>query len=137
LTDGSRYRTWTRWGRVGERGQSAELGNGSLDDAIKNFEKKFKDKSGLKWIDRGENPKLGKYAYVERSYNPDSEDDADDDAAGGADEVKKNDVKPADCTLDQPTQDLMKLIFNQVSLVGAFCQRRPKLMWKRVISTPP
>ena len=36
------------------------LGNGSLPDAIKNFEKKFKDKSGLKWEDRGSDPKSGK-----------------------------------------------------------------------------
>lgn len=38
----------------------AMLGCGSLADAIKNFEKKFKDKSGLKWEDRGEDPKNGK-----------------------------------------------------------------------------
>lgn len=36
------------------------LGNGDLSDAIKLFEKKFKDKSGLKWEDRGEDPKNGK-----------------------------------------------------------------------------
>ena len=36
------------------------LGNGALSDAIKNFETKFKDKSGLKWEDRGANPKSGK-----------------------------------------------------------------------------
>ncbi|KAA8621228.1 poly polymerase 2 ADP-ribosyltransferase 2 [Pyrenophora tritici-repentis] len=116
LTDGNMYTTWTRWGRVGERGQNAELGDGTLDDAINNFEKKFKDKSGLKWADRGEQPKAKKYAYVERSYNPDSEDDADDDdgdAAAGAEEEGKSALKPAKCTLDQPTQDLMKLIFNQ------------------------
>lgn len=36
------------------------LGTGSLSDAIKNFEQKFKDKSGLKWEDRGADPKSGK-----------------------------------------------------------------------------
>ena len=36
------------------------LGSGSLSDAIKNFELKFKDKSGLKWEDRGADPKNGK-----------------------------------------------------------------------------
>ena len=44
LTNGSDYKTWTRWGRVGEHGQSALLGSGSFADALKNFEKKFKDK---------------------------------------------------------------------------------------------
>lgn len=90
------------------------LGNGSLADALKNFEKKFKDKSGLKWADRGEEPKAGKYAYVERSYNPDS-DEEDDDADAGADGDEKDATKPppAECTLEPPVQNLMKLIFNQ------------------------
>lgn len=109
---GSDFKTWTRWGRVGERGQSAMLGSGSLSDAVKNFEKKFKDKSGLKWENRGDEPKAGKYAYVERSYNPDSDEEEDD---AGADGEVKAEAKPAaaECTLDQPTQDLMQLIFNQ------------------------
>ncbi|KAH7081044.1 poly polymerase catalytic domain-containing protein [Paraphoma chrysanthemicola] len=109
---GSDYKTWTRWGRVGERGQSAMLGSGSLSDAMKNFEKKFKDKSGLKWTDRGEEPKSGKYAYVERSYNPDSDEEDDDDAGAGADENGEKPA-PAECTLEPPVQNLMKLIFNQ------------------------
>lgn len=112
MTNGSDFKTWTRWGRVGERGQTALLGGGSEPDALKNFEKKFKDKSGLKWSERGDAPKEGKYAYVERSYNPDS-DDEDEDAGAGADEGVKKEVKTAECTLDAPTQDLMKLIFNQ------------------------
>lgn len=91
------------------------LGNGSAADAVKNFEKKFKDKSGLQWADRGEQPKAGKYAYVERSYNPDSdeEEDVEDVANGADDEGQKVAVKPAECTLPAPTQELMKLIFNQ------------------------
>jgi poly [ADP-ribose] polymerase len=58
--NGSDFKTWTRWGRVGERGLSAMLGSGSLSDATKDFEKKFKDKSGLRWENRGEDPKTGK-----------------------------------------------------------------------------
>jgi hypothetical protein len=42
---------------------------------LKQYESKFKAKSGLKWADRGEDPKSGKYAYVERSYEPDTEDE--------------------------------------------------------------
>jgi poly [ADP-ribose] polymerase len=89
------------------------LGSGSLADAMKQFETKFKDKSGLKWEDRAEEPKATKYAYVERSYNPDSDDEGD--AEAGADDVDDNkaSVKRAECTLDAPTQDLMRLIFNQ------------------------
>jgi poly [ADP-ribose] polymerase len=90
------------------------LGSGSLSDALKNFEKKFKDKSGLKWDERAEEPKAGKYAYVERSYNPDS-DEEDDEADAGADGDTKDGIKRevAECTLEPPVQNLMKLIFNQ------------------------
>jgi len=116
LRNGSDFKTWTRWGRVGERGQNAILGGGSLADALRNFEKKFKDKSGLMWTDRGEPPKAKKYAYVERSYNPDSEDEDDAEASTGADGndgtdgVKKS---AAESTLEVPVQNLMRLIFNQ------------------------
>lgn len=55
-----RYNTWTRWGRVGERGQHALLGAGSIYDAQSQFEKKFKDKTGLKWADRAGDVKAGK-----------------------------------------------------------------------------
>lgn len=113
LYNGSDFKTWTRWGRVGERGQNAMLGGGSLPDAQFNFEKKFKDKSGLTWVNRGEEPKKGKYAYVERSYNPDSDEEDDTDA--GADGDNEDGVKReiAKCTLEPPVQNLMKLIFNQ------------------------
>ncbi len=106
------------------------LGDGSLALAKQEFEKKFKDKSGLKWADRGEEPKAGKYAYVERSYNPDSDDDDDDDAGAGAgadaDDTKES-VTPTDSTLSPPVQDLMKLIFNQVRL-----QRSPYRLYQTV-----
>ncbi|KAK1253249.1 hypothetical protein MKX07_001326 [Trichoderma sp. CBMAI-0711] len=109
------YKTWTRWGRVGEVGQSAILGNGTAADAIKNFEKKFKDKSGLAWENRGDNPKPGKYAFVERSYNPDSDDEDDeaDDKAVKKENDDEEEVKPAECTLSLEVKSLMELIFNQ------------------------
>ncbi|KEY68041.1 hypothetical protein S7711_06952 [Stachybotrys chartarum IBT 7711] len=114
------FKTWTRWGRVGEVGQSAELGDGSFKAAEKAFGKKFRDKSGLAWEQRGDDPKPGKYAFVERSYDPDSDDDDDDDAkdakaSSDKQEAPEHDVKPItpDCTLDKPVKELMELIFNQ------------------------
>ncbi|MBL8799565.1 MAG: WGR domain-containing protein [Planctomycetia bacterium] len=66
LESGGKYYTWTRWGRVGEPGQNALLGNGTLDDARKCFEGKFKDKSGNAWADRAKFvAKPGKYALIE------------------------------------------------------------------------
>ncbi|KAK3937448.1 poly polymerase 2 [Diplogelasinospora grovesii] len=103
------YRTWTRWGRVGEHGQTAVLGGGSLQDAMRNFEKKFKDKSGLAWSQRGDNPKPGKYAFVERSYAVESDDEEED-----ADDKQKADAwQPPKSTLQPAVQNLMQLIFNQ------------------------
>ncbi|KAK3684559.1 hypothetical protein LTR37_020162 [Vermiconidia calcicola] len=111
LQNASGFRTWTRWGRVGERGQSALLGDGSLDDALSHFGKKFKDKSGLEWDDRGEKPKPNKYVFVERSYEPDDEDDAPSTEAGASRE--RSNYSPPKCTLDPPVKSLMELIFNQ------------------------
>lgn len=102
----SQYKTWTRWGRVGDYGQSRYWGDGSLADAQLMFNKKFKDKSGLSWDDRAAIPKSGKYVFLERSYDSDSEDADDDDEDA-------EERKPPPCTLDPAVQDLMKLIFNQ------------------------
>ena len=72
------------------------------------FEKKFKDKAGLTWSQRGEAPKSGKYAFVEKSYEVESEDEGDDAATS-----KAPIPPPSPCTLEPPVQELMKLIFNQ------------------------
>ncbi|GIZ37216.1 hypothetical protein CKM354_000067000 [Cercospora kikuchii] len=110
-----KYMTWTRWGRVGERGQNALLGDGSLTDAIRQFEKKFKDKSGLAWDDRGNKPKAGKYVFIERNYEPESSDDEKDEEVPEqkAQGSRSRSASPAKCTLDAPVKSLMELIFNE------------------------
>ncbi|SPO04345.1 related to NAD+ ADP-ribosyltransferase [Cephalotrichum gorgonifer] len=111
-----KYHCWTRWGRVGETGQKALLGAGTLPDALKHFEKKFKDKSGLRWDDRTEAPKPGKYAYIERSYDPDSDDEDAADDKGDVEKEEDVDAGPVitpKCTLDAPVRELVELIFNQ------------------------
>ncbi|OIW28197.1 PARP-domain-containing protein [Coniochaeta ligniaria NRRL 30616] len=106
--------TWTRWGRVGDFGQTATLGRGDLDDAIKQFEKKFKDKSGLKWDDRMSDPKPAKYTYLERSYG-ESSDEEEPEAGNTTKDDKGSGQSSAlpPSKLEAATQDLMKLIFNQ------------------------
>ncbi|KAK4196755.1 putative poly polymerase 2 [Triangularia verruculosa] len=106
------YRTWTRWGRVGDHGQTQVPAEGSLADAMKQFEKKFKDKSGITWANRGDNPKPSKYAFVERNYEDDSDDEdvVDDDSKG---KTKADDWEPPKCTLEPAVQNLLQLIFNQ------------------------
>lgn len=76
----------------------------TLEDAKSEFEKKFKDKSGLEWSNRTEKPKDKKYTYIEKSYESDDEDGDDSDS--------KNDSKDSvKSELDLPTQRLMELIF--------------------------
>lgn len=99
--------TWTRWSRVGERGQSAILGDGSLKHCISAFEKKFKDKSGHKWESRQEPPKTGKYTFIERNYEADDEE--------GDEDIKKDkqEEKPeVESALSKPLQNLISFIFN-------------------------
>ncbi|GIK00388.1 hypothetical protein Aspvir_004411 [Aspergillus viridinutans] len=109
-TSGTTYKTWTRWGRVGEFGSSALLGDGTLQRAKFEFEKKFKDKTGLKWEDRLSTPKSNKYTFIERNYE---ESDDEDDNADKMDVDKKEDKKPVESTLPQAVQKLLTFIFNQ------------------------
>jgi len=110
LHDGmNNYKTWTRWGRVGERGQSAVLGGGSLADAMHQFDSKFKSKSGLAWADRGASPKPNKYTFVERVYG----EDLEDEGAAPAKVKSEERLESPESTLAPAIQDLMALIFNQ------------------------
>lgn len=93
-----------------EFGQMKTMGPESFEKAEKEFNKKFKDKSGHKWEERSEPAKKGKYTFLERDY----EDDDDED---GGDGVKKEeddeDAPKIDSKLPRQTQRLMELIFNQ------------------------
>lgn len=85
------------------------MGPQSLEGAMKEFEKKFKDKSGHKWEDRGEPAKKGKYTFIERSY----EDDEDEEPAPKKEEVEDDEDEKIESKLPKQTQRLMELIFNQ------------------------
>ena len=105
---------------MGERGQSALLGDGYLDDAQKQFARKFKDKTGHTWENRLDPPKKGKYTFIERNYESDSSDEDNDQLPGDegrrgskastGSPIKKESVKS---TLAPPVQALMRFIFNQ------------------------
>lgn len=105
-SDKREYVTWTRWGRVGEFGQFSSWGHGSLETAKAAFEKKFKDKSGLKWENRLDTPKNGKYTFIERNYE-------DDDSDKTVEKTESDDVPiKMESTLTKPLQNLMSFIFN-------------------------
>ncbi|KAK5953744.1 hypothetical protein OHC33_005013 [Knufia fluminis] len=112
--------TWTRWGRVGEEGQNKMLGGAGFDHALAEFKKKFKDKTGNAWEERATGPiKAKKYAFIERSYeDSDSEGEQDLPGADKRQKVKKEEdaeeeIEVVGSKLPEPTQRLMKLIFNQ------------------------
>ncbi|EXJ72418.1 uncharacterized protein A1O5_04922 [Cladophialophora psammophila CBS 110553] len=113
LNKRNEFYTWTRWGRVGENGQSKLLGDSSLDDARRLFEMKFKEKAGLTWENRDAPSKKGKYAYLEINYA-----DSEDEAEKAAVQVRPKDESPrkekvfAESKLVPPVQRLMELIFN-------------------------
>ena len=102
---------------MGEHGQSALLGAGSLSDAIKQFEK-FKDKSGHSWYNRLDPPKKGKYTFIERNYEESSDDEEELPGAGSRRASKTSlashsSNKPIESALHPAVQRLMALIFNQ------------------------
>ena len=60
------FYVWTRWGRVGEPGQNAMKGPFSMENAAKEFNKKFSDKTKNKWEKRDNfEPVPGKYTLIE------------------------------------------------------------------------
>ncbi|NXM70070.1 PARP3 polymerase, partial [Serilophus lunatus] len=106
------YSVWSRWGRVGEIGQSKLMPCASLEAAKKDFEKKFREKTKNSWATK-ENfvAQPGKYTLIE--VQPGAEQEAEValrvDGVDGA-KVCKQRVLP--CTLDKATQDLVSLIFS-------------------------
>lgn len=102
-----------RWGRVGDFGQRKTDGPTGYDAAVKEFQKRFKDKSGLQWDDRSQEPKKGKYTFLERNYEDDS--DGDDTKAKDDPDIKQEDDDSGRAPSNLPiaTQRLVELIFNE------------------------
>lgn len=60
-----KYLLHTHWGRIGYNGQMADKEFQSLTNAIKEFEKKFHEKTHNDWNELGEfTRKTGKYNYL-------------------------------------------------------------------------
>lgn len=66
LQSRGQYYLWTRWGRVGEAGQSSNKRCGTQEAAEREFCKKFKDKTKNSWEDRENFTAVkGKYTLLE------------------------------------------------------------------------
>jgi predicted DNA-binding WGR domain protein len=97
---GSHY-CHTRWGRVGESGKSNTNTYGSLEEAMDDFKNRFKEKTGLKWEDRLDEPKDKKYTYLQKNY------DVREDA-----EVNEEEKPTVESKLPLQSQELIRFIFN-------------------------
>ena len=111
------YHCWTRWGRVGERGQNKMVKNLTVDPIITEFKKKFKDKNGNAWENRDGPVKNGKYVLIEINYN--ESDDDEPSTRKQLSTTKKEESEdeeeeglPVESKLAVPVQKLMELIFN-------------------------
>ncbi|CAD5118229.1 DgyrCDS6951 [Dimorphilus gyrociliatus] len=109
----SSYCVWTRWGRVGVKGQT-NLARSSLDGAKKTFEKKFYDKTRNQWSSRKSFVKIqGKYDLVHIDYSTDT---AKPEVANPKPGIK---TEIRESSLDKPVQDLIKLISDVKAMEAA------------------
>lgn len=117
LEDGGRFACWNRWGRVGEVGQSKLSYFASLEDAKKDFEKKFRDKTKNSWAEREHfvaHP--GKYTLIE-VQGEDQAREAVVKVDGGPVRTVAQHVRP--CSLDEATQKLITNIFSKAMFSDA------------------
>jgi len=105
------FKVWTRWGRVGENGQSKLLGPfKDFNSALPEFNKKFKDKTGCVWDDRLKANKSGKYWYLEKDYAPPEDEEKEKKQKKEEEDFKASNVVSK---LEPEIQSLMNLIFNK------------------------
>lgn len=119
LNDG-RYICWTRWGRVGEKGQSRALGDGTIDTAIATFKKKFKDKSGNSWTNRDEpTTKADKYTMVELDYETEVDDMIDTERQAVVSPTRSRPRARPKSRLHPAVERLMNFIFDNEHIQAA------------------
>ena len=109
-----KYYTYTRWGRVGNFGQNATFGPyDTVDEAFGMFSRKFKEKTGIRWENRTDEPKPKKYTYIERSYSDDDEDCDPEQPTNPCSQNQSQTVTQPESKLPLKVQNLMELIFNE------------------------
>ncbi|XP_025741100.1 protein mono-ADP-ribosyltransferase PARP3 isoform X1 [Callorhinus ursinus] len=111
LEEGDRFACWNRWGRVGEVGQSKLSYFKLLEDAKKDFEKKFRDKTKNSWVERDHfvaHP--GKYTLIEVQGDNEAQEAVVKVDRGPVRAVVQR-VQP--CSLDAATQKLITNIFSK------------------------
>ncbi|EJD55242.1 PARP-domain-containing protein [Auricularia subglabra TFB-10046 SS5] len=107
---------FTRWGRVGENGQTQQKGPFASSVAINEFKKQFKAKTAIEWNDRKtkSSSAKNKYTWLERDY----EDDKEEDKPSGSGSKGEKEEPVPEPTIGPELQTLCRLIFNS-SLIDA------------------
>ncbi|RIA96512.1 poly polymerase catalytic domain-containing protein [Glomus cerebriforme] len=112
------YYVFSKWGRVGyeSRSQTGCFGpTASLDDAKREFIKKFKSKTGNNWLVVCQDiskfvPNNGKYTLLKRDYD---EDEGDDEQVKKKAKDKKEKSKSIpESNLHPKVQDIMQMVFD-------------------------
>ncbi|KAK9841524.1 hypothetical protein WJX74_007215 [Apatococcus lobatus] len=112
LKSGGKCFCWTRWGRVGDAGQSKLLGPCEQEGAEKEFNSKFRSKVGIPFSDNegARSVRPGKYSLVDLDTTvvptPGKQ------PVSGSSPHKQPKVQPS--KLCKPTLELMELIFNDL-----------------------
>jgi poly [ADP-ribose] polymerase len=124
LTKDGKFYAWTRWGRVGETGQSALVGPTDLPKALKAFQSKFKDKTSNVWEERATfKPASGRYTLIEVDRSADAAKAEEIEAklkgidAQAAKLATKKKIKPS--ALHPRLEHFMGLIFDHDMFKGA------------------
>jgi len=109
---------FTRWGRVGETGQSQSKGPFPADKAVAEFTKQFKAKAAWDFSRRTtQEPKANKYTWIERHYEDEGASTSSPTKAKQADPGVAVKEEPAEETIPDSkfpveVQKLVEFIFN-------------------------
>lgn len=119
----SKYYTWTRWGRIGNAGKSTVTGNGTLQDALSIFGRKFKEQTGLPWTDRLNHPCEDKYIFVEKQYLAESDEDIQASAKVSLRAQSEQPREQLASQLPEAVQRLIRIIFSPAYLEKAMAPK--------------
>ncbi|KAF9310666.1 Poly [ADP-ribose] polymerase 2 [Podila horticola] len=105
------YAIFCHWGRVGAHGQTQVTHCGDINNAMKEFKKKFIAKSGNQWEDRDKFEKVPRKYFLLPPDDGDSDDEDEESSTKAESGVKKEHPIP-ESKLHPKVQSLMGLIFN-------------------------
>lgn len=123
---GGNYSVWFRWGRVGKTAQTSLQSYGSKMQAIREFQKKFRDKTGNDWHCRASFiKKPGHYDLIEQDFGePVEEEEVDTDSKNAKKEAPKSLLPPEVLALIEMISDI-KAMEHQMREMNYDARRAP------------